>query len=223
MKAKEILAFFNTLNANNNRDWFHAHRAEYDELRADFEAGIAKAITMIASFDPSIAHLQVKDTTYRINRDIRFSNDKSPYKTHLGAYIAAHGKKALHGGYYIHLENDNCLLACGNYYLPTHILNACRWEMVNNVDTLRECVVNEQFKEVFQDNLGNQPRLKTCPHGFPKDFPYVEFLKMKDYCMWVNVSNDFFEGDGWLKEAERVFKTAKPFMDFINNVIDDYE
>ena len=69
MKAKEILAFFNTLNANNNRDWFHAHRAEYDELRADFESGIAKAITMIASFDPSIAHLQVKDTTYRINRD----------------------------------------------------------------------------------------------------------------------------------------------------------
>ena len=223
MKAKEILAFLRELGANNYRDWFHAHRAEYDAIRADFEEGISKAIIMITSFDPSVAHLQVKDTTYRFNRDTRFSTDKSPYKTHLGAYIAAHGKKALHGGYYIHLENDHCLLACGNYYLPTNILNACRWEMVNNVDHLRDCVDNKEFKAIFKDNLGNQPKLKTCPKGFPKDFPYREFLKMKDYCMWVDVDNDFYEGDNWLKEAKRVFKTAKPFMDFMNSVIDDYE
>jgi uncharacterized protein (TIGR02453 family) len=223
MRAKEILAFFKQLSENNNRDWFHAHRAEYDELRADFEEGIGKALAMIASFDQSVAHLQVKETTYRVNRDIRFSNGKSPYKTHIGAYIAAHGKKALHGGYYIHLENDSCMLACGNYYLPTNILNACRWEMVNNVDTFRECVDTPQFKKIFKDNLGIQSKLKTLPHGFPKDFAYPEFLKMKDYCMWHYVDNDFFEGDAWLKKAEKVFKTAKPFMDFINNVIDDYE
>ena len=112
MNAKRILQFLRDVSANNNRPWFQAHKDEYLAVKADFEADIAKAILRIAEFDPSVAHITVKDTTYRFYRDTRFSPDKSPYKNHLGAYIAAHGKKALHGGYYIHLEPDNCLLAC---------------------------------------------------------------------------------------------------------------
>lgn len=122
MDAKRILKYLKQLMANNNREWYQAHKAEYDAVRADFEAGIAKAIGRITEFDPSIAHLSVKDCTYRFYRDTRFSNDKSPYKNHFGGYIAAHGKKALHGGYYLHLEPGHCMVACGNYWLPTNIL-----------------------------------------------------------------------------------------------------
>ena len=84
MDAKRILNYLKQLMANNNRDWYLANKAEYDTIRADFEEGVKLAIGRIASFDPSIAHLSVKDCTYRFNRDTRFSNDKSPYKNHLG-------------------------------------------------------------------------------------------------------------------------------------------
>ena len=122
MDAKRILKFLRQLMANNNRPWFQEHRQEYEAVRADFEQGIEQALRRIMTFDDSIAHLTVKDCTYRFYRDTRFSNDKSPYKNHLGAYISAHGKKSLHGGYYIHLEPGHCMVACGNYWLPTNIL-----------------------------------------------------------------------------------------------------
>lgn len=104
MDSDRILKFLRELMANNNRQWFLEHKAEYQAVRENFEQGVAEAIARIATFDASVAHLTVKDCTYRFNRDTRFSNDKSPYKNHFGAYIAAHGKKSLHGGYYIHLE-----------------------------------------------------------------------------------------------------------------------
>ena len=121
MQAKRILAFLTELTANNNRSWFLEHKKEYSECRVDFEAGIAEAIARISEFDPEIAHLQVKDCVYRFNRDTRFSPDKSPYKNHLGAYICARGKKALRGGYYLHLEPGNCLVAVGGYWLKNGV------------------------------------------------------------------------------------------------------
>ena len=109
MQAGRILHFLEDISVNNNREWFNANKEEYKAVRTDFEDGINKAILRISEFDPTVKHLTVKDTTYRFYRDTRFSSDKSPYKTHLGAYIAAHGKKSLHGGYYIHLEPSHCL------------------------------------------------------------------------------------------------------------------
>ena len=97
MDAKRILKYLRQLAKNNNRTWFQEHRQESDAIRADFEQGVEQAIRRIITFDSSVIHLTVKDCTYRFYRDTRFSNDKSPYKNHLCAYIAAHGKKALHG------------------------------------------------------------------------------------------------------------------------------
>ncbi len=240
MDSKLILAFLRDVMRNNNREWFQAHRTAYDEARAEFEQGIAKAIGRIADFDEEIAHVSVKDATYRFYRDTRFSPDKSPYKNHFGAYINAHGKKALRGGYYIHLEPDNCLLAVGNYWLPTNVLTACRNEMMTNTEQWLRCVERPDFKKYFlSDPAAENPfwgdaqgngssgfgleRLKTCPAGFPKDWKYVEWLRLKDYCAWRGVQEDFFIGDGWLDEMAKVFKAAKPMMNFVNAVIDDYE
>lgn len=221
MQAKRILRYLKALSANNNRVWFSDHKDEYDEVRRDFESAAAAAIARLSAFDVTVSHLTVKDVTYRFYRDIRFSPDKSPYKTHLGAYIAAHGKKSLHGGYYFHLEPGNCMVACGNYYLPTKILNAVRNTIISSVDEFRPLVENADFKHYF-DGFGNE-RLKTCPIGFPKDFPYMDYLRAKDYCCFHPVSDDFFEGDGWLDDFEKICRAAKPLMDFTNAVIDDYE
>ena len=149
MNTKAILSFLDDIAKNNSREWFLANKARYDAVRGDFEDGVARAITRIAAFDPSIAHLSVRDTTYRFYRDTRFSPDKSPYKRHLGAYIAAHGKKAFHGGYYIHLQPGECMLACGCYYLPTNILTACRNEIMGNTERWLTCVQSPGFLKTF--------------------------------------------------------------------------
>lgn len=232
MNTSKILKFLKAITVNNNRQWFADHRKEYELVRKDFEHDISKAIDAIAVFDSSVSHLTVKDVTYRFNRDTRFSADKSPYKRHFGAYISAHGKKSLHGGYYIHVEPGNCLLACGCYCLPTNILTACRNEIMGNIDTWRGIVEQPLFVETF-GKVGCKPwgdvygfgieHLKTCPSGFPRDYEFIEYLRMKDYCCWQQVSDDFFAQDDWIEKAIEIFKIAKPMMDFINNVVDDYE
>lgn len=232
MNTRKILNFLQAIAVNNNREWFHAHRKNYDDARSSFEDGVAKAIARIAEFDASVSHITVKDATYRFNRDTRFSPDKSPYKRHFGAYIAAHGKKAWHGGYYLHLEPGNCLLACGNYCLPTNILTACRNEIMANIDLWRQAVESGEFVHEFgfcgEGEWGSRKgfgieMLKKCPTGFPRDYEFIDYLRMKDYCCWHQVADDFFESDGWLDEMARIFRTAKPMMDFVNDVIDDYE
>ena len=218
--------YLKQLMANNNREWYQANKKEYDAIRADFEEGVKLAIGRIAGFDPSIAHLSVKDCTYRFNRDTRFSNDKSPYKNHLGAYIAAHGKKALHGGYYLHLEPGHCMVACGNYWLPTNILTSCRNEIMVNVDEWLKCVEDKAFQKYFGSPKASSFKTPTDVSSWdqlPRDWAHIEYLRMKDYCCWHQVPDDFYQGEKWLDEIEPMFKTAKPMMDFINSVIDDYE
>lgn len=232
MDAKLILGFLRDIKANNNREWFHEHRDYYDAVRKEFESGVGALIARISTFDPTIAHVTVKDASYRFYRDTRFSPDKSPYKRHLGAYIAAHGKKSFHGGYYIHLEPDNCFIACGAYCLPTNILTACRNEIMANTDAWLSAVENDSFLEFYggEDDATMDSskgfgleKLKTRPSGFPADYEYINYLRMKDYCCWHHVDNDFFGKANWLDDVEQMFKAAKPMLDFTNSVIDDYE
>ena len=227
-----MLDFLKEVTMNNNRPWFMEHKSEYEAVKAEWERGVAQALERIGSFDPSVLSQQVKDCTYRFYRDTRFSEDKSPYKNHLGAYINAHGKKALRGGYYIHIEPGHCLLAVGNYWLPTNILTSCRNELMANEEEWLRCVESKAFKKYFdapEDASWDSPqgfgmtKLKTCPSGFPRDYEHLRYLRLKDYCAWHHVSDDFFEGDDWLNEMERIFLAAKPMMDFVNAVIDDYE
>lgn len=232
MQAERILRFLEDIKANNNKDWFTANKDEYKAVRADFATGVADAIARIAVFDPSISHIEAKDAMYRFNRDTRFSPDKSPYKTHLGAYIAAHGKKAFHGGYYIHLEPGHCLVSCGNYYLPTNILTSCRNEIMANISEWRAIVESGRFVEMFGrpcESGWDDPKgfgiehLKTAPSGFPRDYEFIQYIRMKDYCCWRSVPDAFFEGDAWLDGMAEILQAGKPMMDFINSVIDDYE
>ena len=239
MDSRRIMSFLLQVASNNNRPWFQEHRQEYEAVRKDFEAGVADAIARLSSVDDSIAHVTVKDATYRFYRDTRFSADKSPYKHHFGAYINARGKKALRGGYYIHLEPGNSILAVGNYWLPTNILTACRNEIMANTGRWLECVESEAFRHYFTSESQGNPfvdhpevtgnsgfgleKLKTCPAGFPRDWEHVEYLRLKDYCAWHHVADDFFSSADWLDRMAEVFAAAKPMMDFMNEVIDDYE
>lgn len=221
MQANRILAFLKELAIHNNREWFAEHRSEYEVACSDFEWILIQAIERISMFDDSVKGIQPKQCTYRIYRDVRFSLDKSPYKNHIGGYINAKGKKSSHGGYYIHLEPGNCFLAGGAYCLPPNILKAVRQSIYDNIDEYREIVEDPEFSSYFP--VIGQEHLKTAPKGFPKEFPYIDYLKPKQYDVWYNVPDDFFYSEGWIDEAEKIFKQLKRFLDFTNETIDDYE
>ncbi len=216
--------------------WYQAHKAEYELVRKSFMADIDRFILTLAKIDPSISHLTAKDTMYRFNRDTRFSPDKSPYKRHFGAYVAAHGKKALHGGYYVHVQPGQCMLCAGAYWLPTNILTSVRNEIMGNEQDWLRAVENERFVELFghvgegqwsDDNPSPKgfgiSLLKKGPKDFPKDYELMRYLKMKDFCAWHKVDDAFFASDGWVDEAVKLLNVAKPMMDFVNGVVDDYE
>ena len=240
MQTKLILSFLRNIAINNNREWFHSHKAEYEAAHKNFEADVERLIVRLSEFDSEIAHLSVKDCVYRFYRDIRFSPDKSPYKRHFGAFICGKGKKSLRGGYYIHVQPGNCFVAIGNYWLPTNILTSCRNEIMANIDEWRRHVENGKFVKYFgypgqghmedytdEDHVSpkgfGMTNLKKAPKDFPADYEFLPYLKMKDYCCWHALSDDFFEGDKWMDEIVDMCKTAKPMMDFMNAVIDDYE
>lgn len=236
MDSKRIIAFLKAVAAHNNREWFAEHKAEYLYCKENFEEGVAQVITHIAAFDPHVAHLTPKDCVYRFYRDIRFSEDKSPYKRHFGAYICEKGKKSLRAGYYIHLQPGRCFVSCGAYWLPMDILTACRNEIMANIDDWRKCVENGHFvklygypgegimsEEALSDKGFGLAHLKSCPKDFPRDYEFIQYLRMKDYAVWHRVDDDFFEGEGWLDEIAKMFKVAKPLNYFVNAVIADYD
>lgn len=219
-RAATCLQYLREIAVHNNREWFQEHRAQYDEARTAFESMVQELIARITTFDPSVQYLSVSDCTYRFYRDIRFSPDKSPYKRHFGAYINAKGKKSNHGGYYMHLEPENCLIAGGAYCLPSDVLRAVRQSIYEQPETFHEIVGKDPFHSLFP--VIGETHLKTIPKGFPKDFPYPEYIRCKDYSCFHNVPESFFTSPDWLDQTAKMFEVMKPFLDFVNETIDEF-
>ena len=188
--------------------------------RADFSRRWCRRLSIV-SRHLTVVWPTLKDCTYRFYRDTRFSEDKSPYKRHFGAYINACGKKSWHSGYYFHLQPGECLLAGGAWCLPSPILKAVRQSIVDEVDEFRSIVEAADFKAAFP--VIGESRLKTLPKGFPKDFPYPDYLRPKDYSVCHTVPDDFFRDENWLDRTAGIFELMKPFNDFVNYTIDECE
>lgn len=189
MDISNILDFLKVLAANNNREWFQEHKAEYLSVQADFEELLGIVIARISLFDESVAHVLPQDCTYRIYRDVRFSSDKSPYKTHIGGYINARGKKSNHCGYYLHLEPGNCMLAGGSWCMPADMLRAVRQSVCDRIDEFRAIVEDPAFHQYFP--VIGETHLKTVPKGFPKDFPYPQYIRCKDFTVACPLEDEF--------------------------------
>jgi uncharacterized protein (TIGR02453 family) len=221
MNIAVVYDFLRKLASNNNREWFNGHRNEYEDARLEFEKLVAAVIERISLFDETIRGVQVKDCTYRIYRDTRFSPDKTPYKVHLGAYINAKGKKSDHCGYYVHVEPGGSLLAGGSYCPSPKLLKALRQAVYDNMDEYRSIVEDPEFRRYF-DRIGYN-FVKTAPKGFPKDFEYIDYLKCKEYCCDYVVPDSFFTSPDMLDRIGDVFRQLKRFSDFINYTIDEFE
>lgn len=215
-----ILSFLADIARHNNREWFQAHRDRYEAARQAFAAIAEEMIARIGRFEPEVAGMPVESTLYRFYRDTRFSPDKSPYKRHFGTYINPRGKKSPHGGYYLHLEPGNCLLAGGAYCLEMPLLRAVRQSIVDRTGEFRAIVEDPVFRRLFP--VIGESRLKTVPAGFPRDFAHPEYIRPKDYSVCHRVPDDFFRAPDWPCRAADVFRRMKPFLDFVNDTIDDY-
>ena len=214
---KNVLPFLRALKENNNRDWFQENKKLYEIVRKEVEDFVNNIIPQINVFDPSIGSLEAKKTMFRIYRDVRFSKNKTPYKTFFGAYIAPGGRKSVYAGYYLHIEPDGSLLAGGSHCPQGDNLKKIRSEIYYNVDEMKSITKNSDFKNYFGKIEGE--KLKRPPVGFPKEFPDIELLKFKDFTLLHRIEDTRLAAADFNQFSLEVFKKMKPFNDFMNRAL----
>ena len=214
---KSTFEFLNILKNNNNRDWFIKNRSLYTNARDNFESFVQEIINKIIDFEPIMKGLEVKSCVYRINRDIRFSNDKSPYKTHFGAFIVRGGKKNgdKFAGYYIHMEPGKSIIAGGAYMPPTPWLSAIREKIDEEPERLIKIINNKDFIKYFGKIDGE--KLKKAPKGYHTDHPNIDLLRFKNYLVVNEVTDEFVLSEKYFSHIMNIIKAMKPFNDFLND------
>jgi len=216
--SKSTLDFLTDLKFNNDRDWFSRNRKRYEAARAEYDHFVQAVIDTIVEFDPILKGLEAKSCIYRINRDIRFSPDKTIYKTHLGAFIVKGGRKNgdRFAGYYIHVEpGNNSMVAGGAYMPPMPWLTAIRSNIDEKGDAFLKILDNKDFRAVFGEIEGE--KLKGAPKGFSKENQYIELLRMKSYLASTIISDKDVLSADFFDFTIRACKAMKPLNDFLND------
>lgn len=212
-----ILEFLEALNANNNREWFAEHKADYQKAKALFEDAVTQLIQTIKEIDPEVGHLEAKDCVFRIFRDTRFSHNKIPYKNNMGAYIAKGGRKSPLAGYYFHVEPGNSMFASGVYTPEKEVLYAVRKEVMNFGDEFEALLNDSNFKRLYPELMND--RLKMAPKGFAKDHEHIEWLKYKSFIVSHSLTNDALMAPSFPSHLQKLIKAAQPLTQFLNNGI----
>jgi uncharacterized protein (TIGR02453 family) len=215
---KSTLDFLTSVKCNNNRDWFIANRPMYLNAKDNFESFVQEIINNLIVIEPIMKGLEVKSCVYRLNRDIRFSKDKSPYKSHMGAFIVRGGKKNgdKFAGYYFHIEPGKSILAGGAYMPPSPWLSAIREKISEEPDELIKIINSKDFKKYFGKIDGE--KLKTAPKGYPSDHLHIDLLKFKSYLVVNEVSDKMVLSNEFFDLVLNVFKAMKPLNDYLNDL-----
>lgn len=217
---KQLLDFLTDLKHNNNKQWFDANRDRYEESKTKMLFFTEIMIREIHTFDPEIPLMDPKDCLFRIFRDVRFSNDKSPYKTHMGSFIARGGRKSTRAGYYIHLEPDNSFLGGGVWCPQANQLKAIRWEIHDHPEAFRDILNDPGFNQYFKSIEGE--KLKTAPQGFDKDFEAIDLLRYKSYAFGVKISDQQATGTNIIHYATDVFTQLHKANRYLNSALDKW-
>ena len=221
MELSKALDFLRRLGENNNREWFQENRERYDGAREQFLQLVGNLIPVVRNIDPSIGVPEAGECVFRIFRDVRFSKDKSPYKTNFGAFFARGGRKSPYAGYYLHLEPGGSFVGGGAYMPEPARLKAIRTSIYRDPDEYKSIAHSPDFRSCFGEVFGE--KLKRPPKGFPVDFPDIDLLKNKHYAVTRAVSDDFWAGERFMEEIERTYVILFPFNRFLNRAIEDSE
>lgn len=220
MLKPPTLQFLKQLEKNNNKSWFDSHRKEYDSAREDFTFMVTGLISGIAGFDKPIGHLMAKECLFRINRDVRFSKDKRPYKNNLAAYFNKGGKKSNGSGYYLHVEPGKSFAAGGIWMPEPEVLNHIRQEIDYSFTDFKKILSSGPFKKTFANGLAMGESLKRPPKGYDENNPAIEYIKMKSFVASKPIDDKDLLNKNAVKEITSIFNTMKPLIDFINRAVD---
>jgi len=217
----ETLQFLSALKKNNNREWFQTHKQEYIKIRKNFEDFSSVLLDKLKTFDETLHNIEVKQCLFRIYRDVRFSPNKEPYKTHFGVYFAKNGGKNSHfAGYYFHLDPEESFFGGGIYMPLPEYLKAIRKEIYYQIDDFKAITNASAFRKYY-DGIEEIEKLKKAPVDFPKDFPDIELLKNKHF-----FSSHYYNSQDALKEdfidfVLKGLQAVKPLVDFINFTVEE--
>ncbi len=222
MFQASTLKFLKDLKKNNNKPWFESHRAQYETAKNDMETFVQMLIGKHGKKDESIQSLKAKECMFRINRDVRFSKDKSPYKTNFGASINRGGKKSIYAGYYFHCEPGQAFVGGGIWMPMPPELKKVRQEIDYCLDEFKKITGSKKFKSFYGD-LDRSPEysLSKVPQGFEKDNPAGEYLKLKSFIALHNISDKELTSKSLIKIAADAFETLQPLVAFINRALDN--
>lgn len=217
MNAGKMLAFLAKLKKHNTKEWFDTHRDDYVLIRKELVDYSALLIQGIGKFDREILSLEPAKCIFRINRDVRFSANKDPYKTNMGAYFNKNGKKAVTAGYYLHIEPGSSFLAGGLYGPPSDALTKVRQEIDYNFKDFHKIVTSSAFKDAFGTLEGE--KLSRPPKGYALDNEACEYLKHKSFLMVKKLNDSDFQKPDSDKNILHYFKQMHPLIKFLNNAL----
>ncbi len=220
MHIKDLSRYLFELSENNNRAWFVMNKPRYDILRAEFVQFVSDLIRGVSQFDPAIAACDAKKAIFRINRDVRFSNDKSPYKTTFSAALIPNGKKKPSEGggpaYYFQLDaKGHVFFALGEYIPPADRVKQIRDHMVNDSAGFIKVFKNKSLKATFGDELQVEAKLSRPPKGYDPDHPLIEQIKLKSFMIWTEKPLAGLDSDQVLALLCKGFQDGFPLVNWL--------
>ena len=224
MITKEAIQFLADLVANNNTEWMHAHKKRYENFKKDYHNYIASLLAEIKPLDKKLESLEVKNCTFRINRDIRFSKDKSPYKTNIGVWMSQNLNRKNAPGYYIHFEKGNSFIAGGVWCPEPNELKQIRKEIAFFYDDLEAIVTDKKFNAGFESLTRDENNtLKKAPKDFDPKHPAVEYLKLKSFTASEKIDDKLFLKSNFSKFIVEKLIILKPMNDFLTRALETQE
>ena len=218
---KQTLDFLKKLKTNNNRDWFEKNKTAYLAAKESFETLVESMVPAIHKFDKQISKdLKAKDCTFRIYKDVRFSKDKSPYKTNMGAVFNPGGKKSAVAGYYLHIEPGNSFFGGGVYMPEADKLNAIRQEIDYHQKEFLKLMQAADFKK-FYKGLSDEDKLKNPPKGYDKEHPLLDILKNKHFIVSHAISDKQLLDKNNTALIAEGFKAMHPLMRFLRRATEE--
>lgn len=219
MINKSIIEFLAQLSKNNNKEWFEKNRAAYDMAKQNFKGFVEELIIKVAGFDSSVKNLEAKDCIFRINRDVRFSKDKSPYKNNFGAILSPGGKKSFSAGYYFQLQPKNSFIAGGVWQPPAPQISAIRQEIDYNTKEFKKIIADKSFQKYFKQ-LSDEDKLKSAPKGYDKSHPEIELLKHRSFIVVHKFTDKEILDKDFIIHIANAFKAMHPFNAFLRRACD---
>jgi uncharacterized protein (TIGR02453 family) len=215
----QVIQFLNELSENNNREWFQKNKKWYDESREKVLFLTEVVINEIRKFDPDVPLLEPKDCLFRIFRDVRFSHDKSPYKTNFGSFIAKGGRKSSYAGYYFHIEPSGSFVGGGIYMPAAEPLKAIRDYIAENGEEFLLLTNNKNFKKVYPEMMDD--KLKTAPKGYSPDHEFINLLRYKSFAFSSQFDKSQILADNYIEKLVHSFKTLQPVNRFLNEALEN--